>query len=67
MFRPGHEKFKHDCTLDTKHFKGHEIYNNISCHKTKADCEGPVFDIFFVHLLGRHFEGLFCDSNHDVL
>ena len=53
----------------TKHFKGHEIYNNTctSCHKMQADCEGPVFDVIFVHLFGCHFEGLFCDTHHDVL
>ena len=74
MFRPGHEKkkkkkkkIKHDCILVTKHFKGHEIYNNTSCHKMRGDCEGPVFDVIFVHLFGRHFEGLFCDAHHDVL
>ena len=33
----------------------------------RADCEGPVFDVMFVHLFGRHFEGLFCDAHHDVL
>ena len=69
MFRPGDEiknKFRHDCILVTNHFK-HEIYNNTSCHKMRADCEGPVFDVIFVHLFGRHFEGLFCDAHHNVL
>ena len=33
----------------------------------RADCEGPVFDVIFVHLFGRHFEGLFCDAHQDVL
>ena len=25
------------------------------------------FYVIFVHLFGRHFEGLFCDAHHDVL
>ena len=33
----------------------------------RADCEGPVFDVIFVNLFGRHFEGLFCDAHHNVL
>ena len=61
MFRPGHEIKKKS---KTKHFKGHEIYNNTSFHKMRADCEGPVFDVIFGHLFGHHFEGLFCDAHH---
>ena len=35
--------------------------------KCEPIVKGPFFYVIFIHLFGRHFEGLFCDAYHDVL